>query len=118
MPWTYNQQTGVLTDRSGDVAASNGYSGSGRGRNNRAMEREAETGPIPRGSYRIGTARQSAETGAASMALIPTGGTNTFGRGSFAIHGDSRAALHGCVILGRDVRNRISESTDRILIVQ
>ena len=120
MPWTYSQTTGVLTDPSGNVAASNGYSGAGRGRNNQSMENVANTGPIPRGSYRIGDAHHSAHTGPVSMNLSPAGATNTFGRSAFRIHGDnlSHTASQGCVILGRDVRERINGSTDRTLIVQ
>jgi len=54
------------------------------------------------------------------MDLSPSAATNTFGRSAFLIHGDnlSHTASHGCVILRRDVRERISASTDRTLVVQ
>lgn len=120
MPWTYRQTTGVLTDPNGNIAASNGYSGAGRGRNNQAMERAANVGPIPRGSYRIGGAHMSSHTGPVSMNLSPTGATNTYGRSAFLIHGDNvtHTASQGCVILSRDVREQINNSTDRTLVVQ
>jgi hypothetical protein len=120
MPWIYSQTTGVLTDPDGNIAASDGYSGAGRGRNNQSMENVANVGPIPRGSYRIGTAHHSAHTGPVSMALSPVAATHTFGRSAFRIHGDnlSHTASHGCVILNRSVRERINASTDRTLVVQ
>ncbi|MFM0738160.1 DUF2778 domain-containing protein [Paraburkholderia xenovorans] len=120
MPWTYNQRTGALTAPDGQVTATDGYSGAGQGRNNPAMERERNVGPIPRGNYRIGSARHSVRTGAVSMDLAPNVTTNTFGRSAFLIHGDNltHTASHGCIILRRDVREQINGSTDRELIVQ
>jgi len=120
MPWTYSQTTGILKDPEGNVATRDGYSGGGLGRNNQAMENVSNVGPIPRGSYRIGSSHHSAHTGPVTMDLSPSAATNTFGRSAFLIHGDnlSHTASHGCVILRRDVRERISASTDRTLVVQ
>ncbi len=119
MPWTYAQATGVLQDPQGTIVAT-GYSGSGVGRNNSFRESESNVGPIPRGTYGIGNARRSANTGPVSMNLAPTSTTHTFGRDAFLIHGDnaSHTASHGCVILPRDIRERISGSTDKELVVQ
>lgn len=120
MPWTYNQRTGTLTAPDGQVAATDGYSGAGQGRNNPGMENQPNVGPIPRGSYRIRSARHSAHTGPVSMDLAPNVGTDTYGRSAFLIHGDNltHTASHGCIILRRDVRVQINQSTDRELIVQ
>jgi len=120
MPWTYEQRTGTLTNPEGRVVASDGYSGAGQGRNNPAMEREPNVGPIPRGSYQIRGARHSVRTGPVSMDLSPNVGTSTFGRSAFLIHGDNstHTASHGCIILRRDVREDINRSTDRELVVQ
>ncbi|WP_408450809.1 tlde1 domain-containing protein [Paraburkholderia fungorum] len=119
MPWTYIQSTGVFQDPQGNTAAT-GYSGAGAGRNNSLMEREPNVGPIPRGTYRIGNARQSHRTGAVSMDLAPIASTQTFGRSAFLIHGDnlSHTASHGCIILPRLTREQINRSTDRELVVQ
>src|SRR5258707_2372174 len=110
MPWTYSQATGTLRNPQGEIVATNGYSGSGVGRNNTAMERERNAGPIPRGAYRIGASRNSTRTGPNSMDLTPAPGTNTFGRDAFLIHGDNslHTASHGCVIFGPNVRGQIS----------
>ena len=46
------------------------------------------------------------------MALTPAPDTNTFGRDSFLIHGDSSehpgAASRGCIILPRNIRDQIA----------
>lgn len=120
MPWTYNQTTGSLRDPQGQLVANDGYSGAGQGRNNRAMEHARNTGPIPRGRYRIGNARHSTHTGPVSMNLAPQTGTTTFGRSAFMIHGDniSHTASNGCIILRRPIREQINSSTDRELVVQ
>jgi hypothetical protein len=120
MPWTYNQRTGTLTAPDGQLTATDGYSGAGQGRNNPAMESEANVGPIPRGIYQIRSARHSVHTGPVSMDLAPGTGTHTFGRSAFLIHGDNltHTASHGCIILRREVREQINGSTDRELIVQ
>jgi hypothetical protein len=54
------------------------------------------------------------------MDLAPAVGTDTFGRSAFLIHGDNltHTASHGCIILRREVRVQINQSTDRELIVQ
>ncbi|MBU6259125.1 MAG: DUF2778 domain-containing protein [Burkholderiales bacterium] len=96
-----------------------GYSGQGVGRNDPTAQNMRNVGPVPTGSYTIGTAHQSSNTGPMTMNLMPQAGTNTYGRSAFRIHGDNAAhnASHGCIILNHAARVRISSSQDRVLIV-
>lgn len=93
-----------------------GYSGFGAGKNNPAMQAVADTGPIPVGQWEIGPPHDTPSHGPYVMALTPSAGTNTFGRSGFLIHGDSIAApgtaSHGCIILGRALREKIWQSGD------
>ncbi|HEY4112863.1 MAG TPA: tlde1 domain-containing protein [Rhizomicrobium sp.] len=116
--WTFSQETGQLIHDGQLVGV--GYSGTGRGRCNPAMQNVANVGPIPQGSYRIGPASYShPKLGPCVMALTPLPGTNTFGRSAFFIHGNNQAndASHGCVILGPSFRQMIANSDDRSLTV-
>jgi hypothetical protein len=112
--WTYNQQNGVLL-KDGETMGT-GYSGFEAGKNNPAMQRVEDVGPIPKGVYEIGSPHDTASHGPHVMALSPAAGTETFGRSGFLIHGDSvadpGAASHGCIILARDLRDKISASGD------
>jgi len=112
--WTYNQKTGVLS-KDGETIAE-GYSGFADGKNNPDKEKVENVGPIPKGIYEIGTPHDTQSHGPHVMALSPAADTETFGRGGFLIHGDSVAdpgtASHGCIILARDVRDKISASGD------
>ncbi len=116
MPWQYSQSSGSLQNNGNYIAT--GYSGSGAGRNNGAMEHLRDIGPIPRGAYQIGRARRSNRTGPHVMDLTPRG-HNAHGRHGFQIHGDNTAhnASTGCIILRRDIRERISTSGDDVLNV-
>jgi hypothetical protein len=95
-----------------------GYSGTGDGRNNPAMENVENVGPIPTGEYRIGAVHNHTQLGPTVMNLDPIG-HNAQGRTAFRIHGDNigNDASHGCVILNRDIRKRVAVSLDRILNV-
>jgi len=117
MPWTYSQSTGNLT-RNGTAQAT-GYSGTGAGRNNAAMQNARNIGPIPQGTYSIGAAHDTQTHGPHVMALTPAQGTNTFTRDGFLIHGDNTRhdASEGCIILDRATRDRISASGDTQLQV-
>ena len=112
--WTYNQATGVLS-KDGE-AVGNGYSGFGEGKNNPEMQQVEDIGPIPKGTYEIGSPHDTASHGPFVMALSPAPGTEMFGRNGFLIHGDSIAdpgtASHGCIILARNVRDTIAASGD------
>lgn len=118
--WMYAQRSGVLTAPDGSYAG-NGYSGVGAGLDNPAEEDVPDTGPIPRGSYRIGPAFTHPVCGPLAMRLDALPGTDTFGRGGFLCHGDTVAqdhsASHGCVILGRPIREAIAASECRLLVV-
>ena len=119
MPWIYEQSTGRLYHNGAFVER--GYSGSGSGKNNPAMEGTSNVGPIPRGDYQIGAPFTHPHAGAHTMRLTPVNSTYTYGRNGFMIHGDSRAhpghASNGCVIEGRLTRDKIWNSGDHILKV-
>ncbi|QGZ61645.1 tlde1 domain-containing protein [Paraburkholderia acidisoli] len=119
MPWSYNQRTGQLS-RDGALYG-RGYSGHGTGRDNPAMERTPNTGPIPVGTYTIGAPFTHPHSGSNTMRLTPAEGTNTHGRNGLMIHGDSIArpgtASQGCVILNRHLRDQIWSSGDHTLEV-
>ncbi len=119
MSWTYEQATGRISRDGMQVAT--GYAGLGEGKNNPAMEKVKNMGPIPRGSWTIGTPHDTPDHGPFVMRLSPADGTVTFGRDGFLIHGDSIAkpgtASHGCIIFPRTVRNQIAASGDKALEV-
>jgi hypothetical protein len=100
-----------------------GYSGNGTGLNNPDSQNVANVGPAPQGEYSIGTGYQHATEGPNVMNLTPTGNlmNNMFGRSAIHIHGDNsrndHSASEGCIILGKDLRKKINESTDKILWV-
>ncbi len=120
MPWTYQITTGALTTPQGKLRGT-GYAGHDKGLNNPAMEDVENTGPIPDGVWTIGPAFQHETCGPIAMRLTPQPGTDPQGRDGFLIHGDNSAAnhtaSHGCIILGRDIRQEIAASADRVLVV-
>lgn len=117
--WTYRQASGCL-DHNGLIVAT-GYSGSGPGKNNPAQQAVHDVGPIPQGKFTIGDPYDTDSHGPHVMRLTPDPADEMFGRAGFLIHGDSIShpgtASHGCIILPRDVRNRIADSGDRELTV-
>src|SRR5690606_14747144 len=118
MSWEYSQSTGELKLNGAYVAT--GYSGAGEGKNNPDMQHLRNVVPIPRGSYHIGSPRNSGSRGRHVMDLTPYG-HNALGRTEFLIHGDSISnpgnASEGCIILPRNIRERISASGDNLLEV-
>lgn len=119
--WTYQQRNahgdGEL-DHDGVFEATS-YSGTGAGRNNPDMEAVPNVGPIPRGLYHIGPATDDHPSlGPRVMALTPVG-HNAHNRTAFFAHGDSanHDASHGCIILGRTMRDAMDASPDRDLMV-
>lgn len=113
----YNSTTGAFE---GHGVETNGYSGTGAGRNNPEMENVQGVGPIPRGEYRIGSSYNDIHgLGPVVMHLDPLPGTNTFGRSLFRIHGDNSEhdASHGCVILPHDARVAVSKFAGETLKV-
>jgi hypothetical protein len=118
--WTYAQKTGELQQDGKHVAI--GYSGSGTGKNNPAMENVSDVGPIPEGDWTIvGPPVDTASHGPYALSLRPAPATPTFGRSGFLLHGDSKespgCASQGCVIMPRAVREQIWKSGDRDLEV-
>ena len=120
LDWEYSQSTGQPSQNGTPVAT--GYSGNGPGLNNSAMQSIANVGPIPQGTWSIGSAYDSPNTGRRTIVLAPAPGTNTFGRSAFRIHGDNRAAdqsaSSGCIVVGPSARNQIIESGDNVLVVR
>lgn len=114
----YNSDTGQMLNAVG-AHIGTGYSGTGEGRNNPAMENVQGVGPIPRGMYRIGAARHSDRLGPIVMNLDPMLGTNVFGRSLFRIHGNNAAndASHGCIILDHHIREEVAAYDDKELEV-
>lgn len=120
--WTYSQSTGEMRGADGSLLAS-GYSGKGDGKNNPAMERIPDVGPIPAGLYHINPPIDTIEHGPFVLTLIPNEWNEMFDRGGFLIHGDSvehpGEASEGCIVLSRPARERIAETiaTDNLLQV-
>jgi hypothetical protein len=106
----YHQVTGKLT--LGDTEIGQGYSGKGDAKNNPDKEALKNTGPIPRGLYTVGKAREYKKM-PNCFDLTPDG-HDAQGRTEFLIHGDSKTdpgnASEGCIILSPDVRKKIAES--------
>lgn len=121
LTWIYHQATGALL--LGPCPTGRGYSGAGKtaagGRNNPAMEGVVAKGPIPRGRWKMTGLRLKHPTLGPFVILLEPVGHNALGRSLFRIHGDNAAgdASHGCIILARDLRERIWESGVRDLVV-
>lgn len=121
--WEYSQSTRRLTYVDNQTGAKTpigkGYSGNGVGLNNPNMQNVPFVGPIPRGTYDIGSATTT--RGPLTLPLNPRPGTDTFGRDAFRIHGDNscgcQSASAGCIILRRGIREQINNSSDRELRV-
>jgi RHS repeat-associated protein len=130
LDWIYSQSTGQLYYQPPASAGggppqpiATGYSGNGAGLNNPAMQDVPNVGPIPQGTWIIGP-QEDNRTGSghslpASMRLTPQDVDTD--RSGFLIHGDNsrgnQSASEGCVILNRNVRNRIGNSGDDLLRV-
>lgn len=117
--WLYSQSFGYLWDDRG-LQIARGYSGFDYAKNTAKYEAMANLGPIPRGLWVIGDPYNSTRVGPFSLPLAPSG-HSALGRTDFVIHGDSIAnpgtASRGCIILSREIRQRIFDSQDRILRV-
>ena len=116
MPWTYHQTSGHLTHNGKFIEK--GYSGRAGGRNKPDAENQADTGPIPRGKWKVGRPRSSPRTGPHVLDLTPIR-HNAHGRRFFQIHGDNSTnnASRGCIIMSRKTRELISRSGDDVLEV-
>lgn len=127
--WTFEVKSGKVSGPAGTFIGT-AYSGNGSDLDNPATEAVSCHGPIPLGKWTIGEFFDDLEPnppdglehkGPQVCHLSPMEGTDTFGRSGFMIHGDNRAMNHtasdGCIVAPRFVRDRISESGDRILQV-
>ena len=86
--FTYFQVSGALCDPLGNTIGK-GYSGYLAGKNQPALQRVRDVGPIPKGTYLIGKAFDSPDHGPLALPLLSMGDTDTFGRDGFLMHGDS-----------------------------
>src|SRR5687768_5356826 len=118
--WVYSQTTGQILNAKGGLQGT-GYAGRGPSKNKPADKCVVDQGPLPRNTYTIGPAVVHPRLGAVAMPLIPDDMTKMCGRSAFYIHGDSSShpgeASDGCIIMNRSIRNAISASTDRNLMV-
>jgi hypothetical protein len=93
--------------------------------NNPTLQCSEDLGPIPPGQYNIGSPVEGPTPFA--LPLTPAIGTDMCNppRTSFYIHGDRNSepphaphsASHGCIVLARQVREKIWNSGDRTLLV-
>jgi hypothetical protein len=123
--WIWEQSSGTLW-RNG-VLISRGYSGKERGKNNPSLQGLAGIGPIPRGQWKIVRRYDSPNVGPYTLELRANDKTpnndvhDETGRSAFRIHGDSikrpGTASKGCIILPRQIREKIWSSGDRDLKV-
>lgn len=122
--FTFRISTGTMTGP--QVTWTGVFSGHGDGYNNPSACDVKGVGPLPPGLYTCGPLEAyHAVLGPFIMALTNADGHESFGRGSFYVHGAS--AVHpelssdGCVILGRAQRlhmaEAMTEAGDRTLLV-
>lgn len=118
----YEQITGKLS-YDGEVMGI-GYSGKGPGLNNPAMQSVPFVGPIPEGWWRIEKPPfDDPAHGPFCLRLTPYNPAAVYGRDGFLMHGDrvdaigQHLASEGCIIMARDVREKISASVDNVLQV-
>jgi hypothetical protein len=118
--WIYDQSSGNLSLNT--IYVGNGYSGNGGGLNNPAAQSQPNVGPIPIGTYTIGTAHTPPDhLGPLALPLYPSPSNTMFGRFGFFIHGDNqfenRTASDGCIIMAYEIRQQIASSNDTTLTV-
>lgn len=118
--WIYEQKSGWLISPEGKKIAQ-GYSGAGEGRNNPDMQMVKDVGPIPCGLYTIHAPVDTVTHGPYVMRLEPASVNEMFDRAGFLLHGDSvvnpGTASLGCPVLPRYARERVGESSDKVLEV-
>lgn len=126
MTWVWRQRAGILSrriDETGcETIVGRGYAGHGEGVNNPDLQHVPNIGPIPRGRWTIGAPYDSKRVGPFALPLAPYDDTETFGRSAFLIHGDrktgpAQSASEGCIVLSRELREEIHESSDTDLEV-
>ena len=120
--WIYRQDSGVLIHDG--LVIGQGYSGFGADKNQPNDESVKDLGPIPTGTYLIGSPEcldTPGPHGPYVLRLTPAPNNAMHDRDGFLIHGDSLehpgAASHGCIILPKAVRIVIAQSGDDQLTV-
>ncbi|HDR2893769.1 TPA: DUF2778 domain-containing protein [Enterobacter asburiae] len=111
--WLYKQSTGELY-KNGKLIAT-GYSGVLTNKNNPDREQVKGMGPIPRGTWRIGSTGTS--KGSLTITLIHVTG-NSYGRDmhTFRVHDDKRHGIpgfasEGCIIINHAARLLMSKDS-------
>lgn len=117
---TFTISTGVI-DFNGEILAKDAYSGAKGSVDDPKKVAIKSVGPIPEGYWTIGSPEDNQTTGPFSLSLTPETDTKTYGRSGFFIHGDNDArdqsASHGCIVVNRWARERISADKSRRLLV-
>ena len=120
MAWEYNVATHMFT-RNGkkytaDYAGATGY------KNDSSQECVKGKGPLPRGTYTIGSPHNSPHTGKYTLNLAPSPDNAMCGRSAFRIHGASKKhpqdSSEGCIIAPFIIRKSIWASGDTELKVK
>lgn len=134
MPWSFQQSTGFIKQDGATVET--GYSGTGAGRCNPAMQDVPCVGPVPRGWYSWGNleCRNTLQPGEDCrdcggighhkhgpdiLRLTPDPENEMHGRAGFLVHGDNftHTASEGCIIASHPTRLKMAESTVKRLEV-
>jgi hypothetical protein len=127
--WTFEIATGRLFDATGTCVwgAYAGYDDGdgvpepGEGKNDPTKQAERGIGPIPEGLWMFSAPFFHRTAGPYTLRLFPKGGTKTYGRSGFLIHGDSKgrpgAASKGCIVTSRETRMALWESGDHEIMV-
>lgn len=117
--WCYKQSTGELF-RDGELIET-GYSGALTNKNNPDREQVRGMGPIPRGTWKIGS--NGTSKGPLTITLKHISG-NAYARDmhTFRMHGDKRAGIvgfasEGCIIMSYSTRLLVSKDSGALLEV-
>jgi len=117
--WWYEIISGRLYDDTGLVGK--GYSGSPLHKNDVDAQSLKNQGPIPVGQYRIAEPVDTVTHGPYVLPLGPDPSNLMWERDGFLIHGDSvvnpGTASEGCIIMARDIREKVWNSGDHTLRV-
>lgn len=110
----YHQGSGVIEAPDG-VRLAFAWAGKGTGKNNPKAQDQKCIGPLPQGLYVVGTWEDHPRLGKMVCALTQIDG-ETFGRGSFFIHGASNNPLRygqesmGCIVVPYTSRLLVKEA--------
>lgn len=119
MPWVYNIRTKTFK-LNGKYMFSSMYAGAPGFKDDPALQCVKNKGPLPRGSYTISDPIAHHPTaGRFVLRLAPHRGNSMCGRSGFLIHGDNGrgTASNGCIVLDRQHRKDLVDSSDKELIV-